>query len=126
MIIATASNAYLLFFKAAPTRDAFLKHARARPGTYAAELMGDLHDEVFRHCVELRREYKQYYALEYPQFSDFTANFCYFPTKLQSKADIYFTRYQAIIPFYSRGWIYEDKEGLSLLAKVFHLTPKSL
>jgi hypothetical protein len=126
MIIATAMNAYLLFFKQPPSRSEFLRRVRARPDTYAAELMGDLYDEVFRNCVELRREYQRYYALEYPRFSDFTANFRYFPEKLQPKADAYFARYKVIIPFGSHGWIYQDEEGLRLLAKVFRLTPKSL
>lgn len=125
MIVATASNAYLLFFKASPPREVFLKHTRAQPGTYAEELMGDLYDDVFRHSVELRREYQRYYAVEYPRFSEFIANFRYFPKELRPKADVYFARYQAIIPYYSAGWIYEGEEGLSLLAKVFRLTPKS-
>lgn len=126
MIVATASNAYVLFFKAPPTKAEFLRHTLARPGTYAAELMGDLHDDIFVHSVELRREYQRYYAKEYTKFSDFTANFHYLPKGMQSKADLYFARYQVIIPYSCYGWIYQDEDGLRLLAKVFRLTPKTL
>lgn len=126
MIIATAMNAYILFFKAPPTRAEFLKHTRARPDTYAAELMGDLYDDVFGRCVELRREYQRYYAVEYPRFADFTGSFRHLPEELQPKADLYYARYAAIIRFSSYGWIYQDEEGLRLLAKVFRLTPKIL
>ena len=126
MIIPTAGNAYILFFKTPPTRAEFLKRTRAQPDTYAAELMGDLYDEVFRYCIDIRREYQRYYAVEYPRFSDFTANFSHFPEKLQPKADVYYAHYKVIIRFVSFGWIYQDEEGLRLLAKLFNLTPKNL
>lgn len=126
MIVATASNAYVLFFKAPPSREDFLRHVRARRGTYAAQLMCDLYDDIFLHSLELRREYQRYYSLEYPSFYAFTANFRYLPEEMLPKAEAYYARYQVIIPYSCGSWIFQDEEGLRLLAKVFRLPPKTL
>jgi len=124
MIIATASNAYVLFFRTPPTRAAFLKRARVKPGTYAEELMGDIYDDVFRHCCELRREYQRYYAVEYSHFSAFLACFGHLPKEICDRADSHSFHYTHIIPYHPPGFL-QDEDGLNLLARLFNLKIKS-
>ena len=125
MIIATASNAYLLLLRQRPTKAAFVKRARVKRGTYAEELIGDIYDEIFRHCRELKREYQKYYTVEYPRFSAFAENFCWFPPDLLAHANYYYARYTHVIHYVTHQEFLTDDEGIQLLARLLNLKIKS-
>ena len=46
----------------------FLRRAKVKPGTYAGDLITSLYESIFERSVDLKSDYKTYYAVEYKSF----------------------------------------------------------
>lgn len=121
MIIATADNSYLLFFKNRPKLKAFLRYTRVRANTYAEEMMQELYDDIFSYSVELRYKYCTYYSIEYPRFSQFVDSFSPVSDSILSKIDGYFGRFDLIIHYRGTPEYLRGEDGIQLLSKLFQL-----
>ena len=126
MIIATSSNSYLLLLRRPISKDIFLKRAGVSKGTYAAELMENIYNDIFLHQRELKHYYQKYFAIEYPTFSLFADNFELIPTEVIALADRHYDDYALLIHYVAAEWFLYDEEGLRLLASLLKLKIKSL
>ena len=53
------------------SKSAFLKAAQTHPGSYAQELMERIYDCLMPHVLDVQKEYRKYYAIEYPDLETF-------------------------------------------------------
>ena len=120
MIYPSASNTALAFLHSQPTREQFLKHTGVRANTYAAELTNELYDEVFIYSKNLRKEYLQYYSVEYPKFSQFASTFSSVPEGIMPKMDRYFQTYELIVHFYVPGYLQDESPELKTLSQILN------
>lgn len=64
-------EAFLICLDASVDEDTFLRRGKVRSGTYAGELLSKLHDAIFRQSLQLDRDYREYYSIEYPTFAEY-------------------------------------------------------
>ena len=62
---------YILCFNTLVDQKSFLHRAKAKPGTYADDLLSGLHDAIFHRSLELRRDYAEIVCTAYPTFSEY-------------------------------------------------------
>ena len=62
---------YIAIIDRRSSKSAFLKAAKAHPGSYAQELMERIYDCLMPHALDVQEEYRKYYAIEYPSLEVF-------------------------------------------------------
>ena len=53
------------------TKEVFLDKAMTKEGSFARDMFERMYDSLFSELIDLRQEYKKYYALEYERFEAF-------------------------------------------------------
>ena len=92
-----------------------LSRAKVIPGTYAGELVANLYDEIFHRSLELKRDYADYYALEYGTFDGYIRKRFLFPPELVSNISSQFSQSRQIIYFQPSQYFLEEDYGLHFL-----------
>lgn len=64
------ANLFVVFRRRYPLSE-FRAASKARPGSYADELVKRIYDCLFANPKDLFAEYQRYYAIEYPYFGQF-------------------------------------------------------
>jgi len=65
------SESLILCLREAVTEKEFLRRAKVRPGSYAFELFTGLYASIFIRSLDLKRDYADYFAVEYPTFGEY-------------------------------------------------------
>lgn len=97
---------------------ALLLKAKVKPGTYAGELIANLYDEIFHRSLELKRDYADYYALEYGTFGEYVRKRFLFSSELVSTINSHFLQSTQIIYFQPSQYFLEDDYGLDFLERL--------
>lgn len=97
---------------------ALLLKAKVKPGTYAGELIANLYDEIFHRSLELKRDYADYYALEYGTFDEYVRKRFLFSSELVSTINSHFFQSTQIIYFQPSQYFLEDDYGLDFLERL--------
>ena len=77
----------------------FLRRAKAKPGTYAGELVTNLYEAIFYRSVELKTDYTKYYALEYATFGEYLRKRLLVPIEIIDHVASEFSKSRQIIYF---------------------------
>src|SRR5437868_2514244 len=64
---------FLLCLTAPVSEATFLRRAKVRVGTYAGDLMAQLHGAIFKRSLELKSDYATYFAREYSTFGEYVS-----------------------------------------------------
>lgn len=124
MIIPTLSRellggeAFLICLSAAVDEATFLRRGKVRPGSYAGELLSNLHDAIFRQSLQLERDYREYYAVEYSTFAEYLRKRFLLPPDTAVAASTEFDRAKRITYFLPRYCFIEGNYGLEFLTKL--------
>lgn len=97
---------------------ALLLKAKVKLGTYAGELITNLYDEIFHRSLELKRDYADYYALEYGTFDEYVRKRFLFSSELVSTISSQFSQSNQIIYFQPSQYFLEDDYGLDFLKRL--------
>lgn len=115
-------RSYLLCLHSRIEQGALLKRAKVKVGTYAGELIANLHDGIFRRSIELKRDYRRYYEIEYGTFAEYARKRFLFPLEIASILSAQFSQSRLIIHYRPGFWFLEDNYGQDFLEKL--LEPK--
>lgn len=97
---------------------AILLKAKVKSGTYAGELIANLYDEIFHRSLELKRDYANYYALEYGTFNEYVRKRFLFSSELVSTISGQFSQSSLIIYYQPSQDFLEDDYGLDFLNRL--------
>jgi hypothetical protein len=109
------NHSYLICLGAAVDEPAFMTRAKVKPGTYAGDLVANVYDAIFRRSLELKREYLEYYAVEYTTFSDFLHRRFMLKKEAIAKLSAEYSRCCQMIYFHSSYCFLEDDYGRDFL-----------
>lgn len=113
------SHSYVLCLPGSVTRETLLRRAKVKPDSYAGELVTNLHDSIFRQSLELKRDYGEYYDLEYETFGEYLKKRLLFPPEIVDNCSEQFQRSQLMIYFQPHLYFLEDFEyGNKFLGKL--------
>jgi hypothetical protein len=111
-------HSYLLCLRAPVNEDTLLRRAKAKPGTYAGELLANLHDAIFRRSLELKRDYTEFYAPEYATFAEYVRKRFLFPPDTVLSVSAQFPHSRQIIHFHPGFCFIEDDYGREFLQRL--------
>ena len=118
-------HSFVLCLPGLVTRANFLRRAKVRPDSYAGELVTSVHDAIFRHSLELKRDYGEYYRLEYAMFGEYLKRRFLFPPEIADKCSEQFQRSELMIYFQPHFYFLEDFEyGNNFLRKLLERKAK--
>lgn len=109
---------YLLCLEWLVDKDAMLRKAKTRPGSYAGELMAELHEEVFCYSLDLKHDYLTYYQVEYGSFFQYLRKRFLFDVDVANPAAAQFDFSAAIFLFQPSYYFLEDEYGIGFLEKL--------
>jgi hypothetical protein len=111
-------HAYIICLRGFVDEATLLRRAMVKPATYAGDLLMNLHDAIFRRSLELKREYAEYYAVEYATFTEFIRRRFLLRQDVVSKLNAEFARCSHIIYFHSCYCFLEEDYGREFLEKL--------
>lgn len=111
-------NSYLICLGVSVDEATLLRRAKVKPGTYAGELLANLYDGIFRRSLELKREYAEYYAVEYATFAEYVRKRFLFAPEMVCKVSAQFSRSRQIIYFQPSYCFLENDYGREFLEKL--------
>jgi hypothetical protein len=91
------------------------RRAKARAGSYAANMVQRLHDSLFIWSLDLKHDYITYFAVEYDTFEQYLLGRHSFPTEAVAGISAEFGR-SGVIVHASPAWSFvEDEDDTSFL-----------
>lgn len=115
-------RSYLLCLRSGIEEGALLRRARVKVGTYAGDLIANLHDGIFRRSIELKSDYRKYYEVEYDTFAEYARKRFLFPLEVVSTLSAQFSQSGLLIHYRPGFWFLEDNYGQDFLERL--LEPK--
>lgn len=115
-------RSYLLCLDSVIPKGALLRRAKVKAGTYAGDLIANLHEGIFRRSIELKSDYSKYYAREYGTFAEYARKRFLFPLEVVTALGLHCARSNLIIHYRSDLWFLEDNYGRDFLERL--LEPK--
>jgi hypothetical protein len=112
-------TSYVLCLRTGVSEASLLRRAQVRVGTYAGELVTNLHDGIFRLSIELKSDYAKYYALEYSTFAEYVWKRFLFSRDIASAISAQLSTANLIIYFHPSYWFIEDAYGQEFLERLF-------
>jgi hypothetical protein len=103
-------------------KETFLRRAKVKPGTYAGDLITNLYESIFERSVELKSDYKTYYAVEYKNFEVYLHKRLLLAQNITSMIVTQFENSIQIVYFHPSYYFLREEYGLNFLAKL--LEPK--
>lgn len=110
-------RSYLLCLNSAIDKAVFLRRAKVKAGTYAGDLLANLHDGIFHRSIELKSDYTKYYALEYRTFAEYARKRFLLPFDVVGTTTSQVSRVGLIIYFHPSYSLFYNKDN-SLLRQV--------
>jgi len=111
-------HSYIICLNGVVDEATLMRRAMVKPATYAGDLLMNLHDAIFRRSLELKREYAEYYAVEYATFAEFIRKRFLLTQEVVNKLNAEFTRCSHIIYFHSCYCFLEEDYGRAFLEKL--------
>ena len=112
-------HSFVLCLPALVNRASFLRRAKVKPDSYAGELVANLHDSIFRQSLDLKRDYAEYYRLEYETFGDYLKTRFLFPPEIADSCSEQFQGSRVMIYFQPHFCFLEDFDyGCGFLRKL--------
>ncbi len=111
-------EAYMLCLPALVDQRTFLQRAKVKPGSYAGELMANLHEGIFGRSLELKQDFAKYYAIEYVSFDKYLRKRFLLSSEVAGKVGKEFSRSRQIIHFHPGYCFIEDDYGRDFLEKL--------
>lgn len=120
MIFTTDLNqsSYIICLDGMTDKETLMKRAMVKPKTYAGDLIENIYDAIFRLSVELKRQYKQYYSIEYATFGDYSRKHLLFTQEMSNKLNDLYARCSYIYNFHSCYCFLEEEYGRDFLEKL--------
>jgi len=112
------SQHYLICLKRSVTEPQFLTAARAKPRSYAGEMLANLHDRIFHRSLELKRDYAKYYQAEYSTFAEYARKRLRIPPVVASAASALLPSSRQIIYYHPDLQFIRDEYGQEFLEKL--------
>jgi hypothetical protein len=94
--------------------------ARVRPGTYAYHLVESVHWGIFRGSLDLKQDYKTYFAIEYATFQEYLARRYRYATSAIASVGELFEECRMIFLYQPGMSIFGDDSGYDLLKSLLH------
>src|SRR6266513_5596712 len=124
MILATTEDpstyrqTFLVCLRGPVSRGAFLQRAKARAGTYAGDLICQLHQAIFEHSVELKSDYSTYFAREYDGFGSYLSRLFTFDYHIVEQLLAAYNTYRFIYRYQRTLYFLEGAYGIDFLTKL--------
>jgi hypothetical protein len=64
-------QAFLICLPSPVRESTILRRGKVKPETYSGDLLSTLYDAIFRRSLELKRDYTDFYSVEYKSFSEY-------------------------------------------------------
>ena len=112
-------RSYLLCLNSGIDETALLRRAKLKTGTYAGDLIANLHDGIFRRSIELKSDYRKYYDVEYDTFAEYARRRFLFPLEIVKTLSAQFSQASLIIHYHPSFWFLEDSYGQDFLERLF-------
>ncbi|MFL6439836.1 MAG: hypothetical protein ACJ71Q_19845 [Terriglobales bacterium] len=96
-----------------------LHRGKVRRGTYAGELLANLHDAIFHRSLELTDDYMEYYSAEYATFTEYARKRFLLPSHVIEDLGMQFAKKRKIFFFHPSYSFLEDGDyGIKFLEKL--------
>jgi hypothetical protein len=115
-------RSYVLCLRSGIEKGVLLRRAKVKVGTYAGDLIANLHDGIFRRSIELKSDYRKYYEVEYDTFAAYARKRFLFPLEVVSTLSAQFSQSGLLIHYRPDFWFLEDNYGKDFLERL--LEPK--
>jgi len=115
----SSDDPYIICLNGVVDEATLLRRAMVKPATYAGDLLLNLHEAIFYRSLELKREYAEYYAVEYATFAEFIRKRFLLRQELADKLNAEFPRCSHIIYFHSCYCFLEEDYGREFLERLF-------
>lgn len=117
----TWNDSYLIGINTLIDEATFLSKAKVKSGTYAGELLTNLYNEIFIQSLELKRDYLDYYSLEYDSFDKYIRKQFLFTPEIVSAVNNQFGKCCQIIYFHPNYYFLQEGYGVEFLKKLFDI-----
>jgi hypothetical protein len=97
MLIQIDHDSYLIFLRHPLIRSDFELKIGIVPGSYASRIVNDILDRILEESVDIKKEYTQYYIIEYGSFSRFLDKKYHFSKRIVRCSDRLYVMYSSII-----------------------------
>lgn len=112
-------ESYVICLPTMVTQATFLRRAKVKPDSYAGELVANLHDAIFRQSIDLKRDYDEYYDVEYATFGEYLKKRFLFLPEIAAKCSEQSQSSRMLIYFQPRFCFLQDFQyGCSFLGKL--------
>jgi hypothetical protein len=111
-------RSYLLCLHSGIEKGTLLRRAKVKVGTYAGDLIANLHDGIFRCSIELKRDYGKYYEVEYGTFAGYVRKRFLFPHEVVNTLSEQCSQVGLIIHYRPSFWFLEDNYGQDFLERL--------
>jgi hypothetical protein len=109
---------YILCVDTVPDKKTFLDRAKVRPGSYAGELINGVYDAIFVCALDLKRDFTEYYSIEYSDFAEYLRKRQRIRGDVVPKISRQYEKVATIIQFQPRYDFLEDDYGIEFLQKL--------
>lgn len=109
---------YLLCLDALVDKSTFIQRAKVKPGSYAGDLIANLHDEIFFYSLDLKTDYSNYYEVEYGNFFHYARRRLLFDDDIAKKLVDYLERSAVILLFEPPYDFMDDEYGFEFLGRL--------
>jgi hypothetical protein len=111
-------RSYVICLNYAIEERTMLTRAKVKSGSYAGDLVANLHSGIFHHSIELKRDYSKYYSVEYGTFAEYARRRFLFPPDVVNIISTQSSQTTQIIYFRPSYWFLEDNYGYDFLVRL--------
>jgi len=112
---------YLLCLEALVDKATMMQKAKVKAGSYAGDLISNLHDEIFSYSLNLKHDYLSYYTDEYCEFFVYARKRFLFKKEVANALAEVFDKCAAILLFEPSYYFLEDEYGVDFLGRILEL-----
>lgn len=109
---------FLLCLPGDVSKSAFLQRAKVEANSYAGDLIAGLHDAIFRCSLELKRDFSEYYSLEYGTFIAYLRKRLRLSPEIVNRVEAEWSRSNKVIHFHPIYCFLEDEYGVEFLQRL--------
>lgn len=109
---------HLLCLDALVDKPTLIQRAKVKPGSYAGELISNLHDEIFCYSLDLKSDYSNYYEVEYGKFYHYARRRLMFDDDIAQKLVDHLEKSAVILLFEPPYYFLEDEYGFEFLGRL--------
>lgn len=117
----TFRKQYLLCLDALVDKATMLRRAKVQFGSYAGDLIADLHEDIFCYSLDLKHDYLTYYEIEYDSFFQYARRRFLFDIDVAKTIAERFDASAAIFLLEPSHYFLEDEYGTGFLEKLLRV-----